>query len=63
MEARTCPACSRTWLSSGWQGPVRVRCDCGQPLNLPEAQLDPQLVDECQVIADELKADLESRRD
>ena len=39
-----------------------MRCECGQPLNLAEAQFDRQLVDECREIADELKAYLASRR-
>jgi hypothetical protein len=56
MEARICPTCATPWHSSGWRTPVRVRCDCGTALNLAEAQLDPQLVDECKAIAEELQA-------
>ena len=54
MEVRVCPNCSSPWHSSGWQGPARVRCECGAPLNLAEAQLDRQLLEECQAVADEL---------
>jgi hypothetical protein len=54
VEDRHCPQCGVTWFSSGWQGPARVRCACGAPLNLAEAQLDRQLLDECRALADEL---------
>jgi hypothetical protein len=56
MEARICPDCSTPWHSAGWQGPARVRCDCGTALNLAEAQLHRQLLEECRAIADELEA-------
>jgi hypothetical protein len=55
VETRVCPTCARPWNSSGWQGPARVRCDCGTALNLAEAQLDPQLVDECKALVEELQ--------
>jgi hypothetical protein len=58
MQARQCPTCETTWLSSGWQGPARVRCACGAPLNLAEAQLDRQLLDQCAEIAAELMEEL-----
>ena len=35
---------------------MRVRCECGAALNLAEAQLDPQLIDECKAIAEELES-------
>ena len=41
---------------------MRVRCDCGAGLNLAEAQLDRQLLDECRTVAEELlEADQRSR--
>lgn len=61
MEGRVCTQCSTVWHSSGWQGPERRRCECGAPLNLEEAQFDRELIDECQVIADDLQAYLEGR--
>jgi hypothetical protein len=54
VQSRICPKCSKPWHSSGWQGPVRVRCDCGAALNLAEAQLDRQLLDEAKALAEEL---------
>ena len=62
MEGRVCPNCQRVWLSSSWQGPARVRCDCGAALNLVEAQFDRELIDECQAIADDLRSYLEARK-
>ena len=56
MERRVCPKCSTPWHSSGWHGP-RLRCACGAGLNLAEAQLDRQLVDECRAVAEELMAE------
>lgn len=54
MQTRVCPKCSTPWHSSGWQGPVRLRCECGAALNLAEAQLDRQLLEECRELAAEL---------
>ena len=61
MDARACPKCGRVWHSSGWQGPVRVRCECGQALNLAEAQLDRELIDEAKALAEELNAHFSER--
>jgi hypothetical protein len=33
---------------------VRLRCACGAALNLAEAQLDRQLLEECRALAEEL---------
>lgn len=54
MQARTCPQCSATCFSSGWQGPLRLRCECGELLNRAEAQLDRRLLDDCRAVAEEL---------
>lgn len=62
MELRVCPHCSRPWHSSSWRGPIRMRCECGAALNLTEAQLDRELIDECKAIADDLKSYLEARK-
>jgi tRNA(Ile2) C34 agmatinyltransferase TiaS len=61
VKARVCPTCETPWHSSGWQGRGRVRCDCGTPLNLSEAQLDRELIDECQAVADEFRDHLSVR--
>jgi hypothetical protein len=54
VQSRVCPKCSTPWHSSGWQGPARLRCDCGTALNLAEAQLDRELVQEGKQLAEEL---------
>ena len=53
-----CPTCSKPWYSSGWQGPERLRCECGTALNLAEAQLNRQLLDACKELVEELETHL-----
>ena len=62
MKARICPTCGTAWHTSGWQGRGRVRCDCGTPLNLAEAQLDRELIEECKEVAEEAKPYLSVRK-
>ena len=33
---------------------MRLRCNCGAALNLAEAQLDRQLLEECREVAEQL---------
>ena len=37
---------------------MRVRCECGAALNLAEAQMDRQLLDECRAVVAELMREL-----